>query len=188
MMRLETERLYIRNFRPEDWRDLQEYISNKEVMRFELPWDSAEEGMRRDAEEFSKGDTFWAVELKNSGKMIGHIYFGKTGPEQFQTYMIGYIFNNRFHGNGYATEACRSLLDYAFKNLGVHRVIGLCSPENIPSWRLMERLNMRREGHSPKAVTFRTTEEGEPIWWDEYRYAILAEEWFSLNSAAQPQE
>lgn len=179
MICLETERLIVRNFKPEDWRDLQEYISNEEVMKFESPWDCSEESLKQTAEDFSKGDTFWAVELKALGKMIGHIYFGKTGPDSFQTRMIGYIFNNRFHGNGYATEGCRALLDHAFNSLGIHRVIGLCSPENEPSWKLMERLNMRKEGHSLKAVTFRTTEEGEPVWWDEYRYAILAEEWFA---------
>ncbi|MBP7175106.1 MAG: GNAT family N-acetyltransferase [Thermoclostridium sp.] len=174
---LETERLFVRSFKPEDWRDLQEYISREEVMRFESPWDRSDEGMHKAAEDFSKGDDFWAVELKSTGKMIGHLYFGRTGPESFRTRMIGYIFNNCFHGNGYATEACRALLSYAFNNSGVHRVVGLCSPENKPSWKVMERLNMRREGHSLKAVTFRTNEAGQPIWWDEYRYAILAEEW-----------
>lgn len=181
MIVLETERLFVRNFKPGDWKDLQEYISKEEVMVFETPWDCSDESCRRTAEEFSKGDTFWAVELKNTGKMIGHIYFGSSGPEKFQTRMIGYIFNNVYHGNGYATEGCKALLDYGFRNMGVHRVMGKCSPENKPSWRLMERLNMRREGHSFKAVTFKTTADGQPIWWDEYLYASLKDEWLGLT-------
>lgn len=187
MIRLETERLYVRTFHPEDWKDLQQYISDEETMRFEPPWDCSEEGLRKTAEDFSKGDVFWAVELKSTGKMIGHLYFGKEGPDNFKTRMIGYIFNKGYHGKGYATEACRTLLDYAFRSLGIHRVVALCSPENKPSWALLERLNMRREGHSLKAVTFRTGEDGEPIWWDEYRYAILDEEWFARNDATSPQ-
>jgi RimJ/RimL family protein N-acetyltransferase len=40
------------------------------------------------------------------------------------------IFNNDFHGKGYATEACRGLMDHAFRNMGAHRIIGKCCPEN----------------------------------------------------------
>lgn len=181
MIKLETDRLYVRSFYPEDWKDLQQYISDEEVMRFEAPWDCSEESLRKAVKDFSKGDMFWAVELKSTGKMIGHIYFGIEGPDSFKTRMIGFIFNRNYQGKGYATEGCKALLDYAFRSLGIHRVVGLCSPENKPSWALLERLKMRREGHSLKAVTFRTTEKGEPIWWDEYRYPILDEEWLFFN-------
>jgi RimJ/RimL family protein N-acetyltransferase len=174
---IETERLYVRNIRPEDWKDMQEYLSREEVMRFESPWDTSDEGMRVAAKNLAVGSTFWAAELKTTGKMIGHIYFGREMPEKFLTWMLGYIFNDEFHGNGYATEACRGLMDHAFKNMGAHRIIGKCCPENIPSWKLMERLKMRREGHSLSCAAIRDTADGSPIWWDEYLYAMLADEW-----------
>ncbi len=177
MIIIETERLYVRNIRAEDWRDMQEYLSREEVMRFESPWDTNDEAMRNTAAELAKGNVFWAVELKETGKMIGHIYLGREQPEKFLTWMIGYIFNNDFHGQGYATEACRGILDHAFKNLGAHRIIGKCCPENIPSWKLMERLKMRREGHSLRCAAIRDADDGSPIWWDEYLYAMLADEW-----------
>ncbi len=177
MSRIETERLLLRNFRPEDWRDLQEYISREEVLQFEPHWNSSDEACKKAAQDFARGDTFWAVELKNSGKMIGHVYFNKTEPAEFLTWDLGYIFNPEYYGRGYATEACKGVLQFGFDTLSVHRVSAKCSPENVRSWKLMERLSMRREGHGLKCVTFIKTADGKPVWWDEYQYSILAEEW-----------
>ena len=176
-----TERLLVRNFIPDDWKDLQEYISRNEVMNFERLWNSSNEGCRKTAEQFSKGDIFWAVEMKKTGKMIGHVYFNQIQPQNFKTWMLGYIFNNDYYGNGYATEACKGLLEYGFRQLFVLRVVAKCSPDNVPSWRLLERLDMRREGHSIKCVTFKETIDGQPIWWDEYLYAILRDEWPTIK-------
>lgn len=176
-MRLETDRLIVRTFRPDDWRDLKVYISRPEVMWYEGEWESSDEACRRRAQAFADSGAFWAVELKQTGRMIGHVYFGQTQPEAFRTWMLGYIFNNEYHGHGYATEACRAVLDDGFRRLGIHRVCAKCALQNEPSWRLMDRLGMRREGLSPKAATFRQTEKGQPIWWDELTYGVLEEEW-----------
>ncbi|MFF2907979.1 GNAT family N-acetyltransferase [Paenibacillus sp. NPDC057934] len=74
--------------------------------------------------------------------------------------MIGYIFNPEFYGKGYATEACQAVLNYAFAELGAHRILALCNPDNAPSWRLLERLSMRREGHFKKEAFFKKTKVG----------------------------
>jgi len=180
MTTIETERLFVRRFKPGDWADLREYISKETVMCFEQPWDTSDEGCRTTAAELAKGHSFWAVELKETGKMIGHLYFSQIQPKEFLTWEPGYIFNDDYHGRGYTTEACRGILDYGFRHLGAHRVIARCSPENIPSWRLLERLQLRREGLSLQCVTLRKTPRGRPIWMDEYLYAILADEWDAL--------
>jgi [ribosomal protein S5]-alanine N-acetyltransferase len=178
---IETERLLVRNFTKNDWKNLQEYISKDEVMKFERNWDFSDNACQMAVEEFSKGDVFWVVELKTSGKMIGHVYFNQSQPFDFSVWSLGYIFNPDYSGKGYATESCRAVMEYGFKVLHIHRVIAKCSPDNLQSWRLLERLKMRREGHSLKCVTFKKTAEGEPIWWDEYLYAILAEEWLGFE-------
>ncbi|PZD97239.1 hypothetical protein DNH61_03630 [Paenibacillus sambharensis] len=108
-----------------------------------------------------------------------HIYFNQTKPFEFLTWELGYIFNPKYYGNGYATEACRRILQYGFEVLKVHRVIAMCNPENNSSWELLERLLMRREGHHMKKAFFHKNNEGQPIWHDAYQYAILAEEWIS---------
>ncbi|MEN6316987.1 MAG: GNAT family protein [Clostridiaceae bacterium] len=176
-MLLETERLIIRNFVKNDWKDLYEYLSLKEVLKYEPSCESDEEDCMKKAVERSKSNTFLAVCLKENGKMIGHIYFSQVEPKEYLTWEIGYIFNPEFYGRGYATEASRGILQYGIEELGAHRIIAMCNPENTASWKLLERLSMRREGFFRKKAFFRRTDDGKPIWHDAYEYAILAEEW-----------
>lgn len=53
------------------------------------------------------------------------------------------------------------LLD--IENLNVRRIIAMCNPENTPSWKLMERLQMRRKGILLKNIYFKTDKNGNPI-------------------------
>ena len=62
---------------------------------------------------------------------------------------------SRYQGNGYATEAARALVNDAFTNNNAHRVIARCNVLNTASWKLLERLGMRREGHLLQNVWFK---------------------------------
>lgn len=182
MIILETERLKLRRFSPDDWEDLYEYLSLEEVVKFE-PYDvytkeqSKEEAMNR-----SQQEAFWAVCLKSENKLIGNVYFNQQEPKDFYTWEIGYVFNPSYYGKGYATESCKRILEYGFKEQKARRIVAMCNPENKPSWRLLERLNMRREGHLRENIYFKCNENGEPIWNDTYEYAILSDEWFKLHT------
>lgn len=57
----------------------------------------------------------------------------------------------------------------------------MCNPENTALWKLLERLNMRREGHLQKNIFFKYDEKRKPIWNDTYEYAVLSDEWFDLK-------
>ena len=170
----ETPRLTLRRFTAEDWPDLYDYLSQPETVRFELydPFDEAQ--ARAEAARRAGDAAFWAVCLRETGKVIGNVYLARG---EFATWEMGYVFNGCFRGRGYATEAAGALVNAAFAEEGAHRVIAMCNPENAPSWRLMERLGMRREGHEIRNVWFRRDEAGEPVWQDTYRYAVLREEW-----------
>jgi len=85
---------------------------------------------------------------------------------------IGYTLDPAYAGQGYATEAARELLRLAFEELGVRRVIAQCFADNEASWRLMERLGMRREQHTKQDSLHRNGE-----WLDGMMYALLADEW-----------
>lgn len=103
--------------------------------------------------------------------MIGHIEFFKCFGEH--TYEIGWVLNPDYYNKGYALEAAYGVLNYGFEKLGLHRFVATCQPENVPSYRVMEKIGMRREGYYKKCIP-----QGED-WWDEYSYAILSEEWDS---------
>lgn len=185
MINLNTERLLIRIFQPNDWKDLHEYLSIEEVLKYEPGSVCDEMDCKQIASERSQSNIFMAVVLRESNKMIGHIYFNQTQPFEFLTWELGYIFNPGYYGNGYATEACRAILQYGFEMLGAHRIIAMCNPENHSSWRLLERLLMRREGHHMNKAFFYKNDEGQPVWHNAYQYAILAEEWLSQDKAAR---
>jgi RimJ/RimL family protein N-acetyltransferase len=85
---------------------------------------------------------------------------------------LGWAVDPAYAGRGFATEAARALVDLCFGPLGLRRVYALCFAANEPSWRLMERLGMRREQHLVKESLHRSGE-----WMDSLGYALLAEEW-----------
>jgi len=178
---LETERLVLRRFRREDWRELQDYVSLPEVTRFDFEYPSTVEGCQELADYFSGQHSVWAVCLKDSGRLIGHVVSNQVPPSAFLTWDLGFIFNPAFESAGYASEACRRLIDHVFACLGAHRIESHCHPENIRSWRLLERLSMRREGHHVQNASLRREPDGSPIWWDTLDYAILREEWLALQ-------
>lgn len=85
---------------------------------------------------------------------------------------LGWCFDPAHTGRGLATEAVRGLLDLCFGPLGLRRAYALCFADNEPSWRLMERVGMRREQHLVKESLHRSGR-----WLDGLGYAVLAEEW-----------
>lgn len=169
-MMLETERLILRPFRESDLQDLYEYLSDEQTVRYEpyKPMTLAETQdnlrWRMDTE------AMIAVERREDHKLIGNLYFAKG---DFQTAELGYVFNRRFWGRGYASESCRALINQAFAE-GTHRIIAECDPENVNSWRLLEALGFTREAHLRKNVYFWKDEQGNPIWKDTYVYARLS--------------
>lgn len=178
---IETRRLVLRSFREGDGADLYEYLSDPEVCKYEPYSVFTEEGAKKEALSRSENPSFIAVCLKGDThkeeKLIGNIYFAQSEPEFTNTYEIGYVFNRAFHGNGYATEAASAILKYVFTKLKAHRVIAMCNTKNTASWRLMERLDMRREAVRFKNMFFSRDEAGNPLWFDSYQYAILSTEW-----------
>ena len=181
MENFETERLIIRRFIPEDWKDLYDYLSKEEVVKYE-PYDVFnEEQSKGEAARRETDPSFWAVCLKDTGKVIGNLYFSEQSPREFQNWELGYVFNSDYHGHGYATEACQCILKYGFEQLNIRRVIAMCNPLNNSSWKLLDRLKMRREGHALQTVFFKRDKDGNPIWHDTYSYAILRTEWINLK-------
>ena len=91
---------------------------------------------------------------------------------------LGYLIDPDHAGRGYATAISRALLDLAFDELGLHRVTAGCFADNVASWRVMEKLGMRREQHGVK-----DSWHAELGWVDGFTYGILADEWVTRRDA-----
>jgi RimJ/RimL family protein N-acetyltransferase len=98
-MRLETERLLIRRFRAEDWKDLHAYLSDAEVVRYEPYGVFSEEDAIREALRRAEDTDFWAVCLKDD-RLIGNIYFAPQQAEEFRTWEIGFVFSAVIRSKG----------------------------------------------------------------------------------------
>lgn len=85
---------------------------------------------------------------------------------------LGWSFDPAFGGRGYATEAVEAAIRVCFETLGLRRVVAECFADNVPSWRLMERVGMRREAYSVGDSLHRSG-----VWLDGMVYALLADEW-----------
>jgi RimJ/RimL family protein N-acetyltransferase len=86
--------------------------------------------------------------------------------------VLGWVLDPAHTGRGYATEAVRELLAICFEELRLHRVVATCFAANESSWRLMERLGLRRELHATADALHRSGE-----WMDTYGYALTDREW-----------
>ncbi|MEU7475567.1 GNAT family N-acetyltransferase [Lentzea sp. NPDC042327] len=172
---IKTDRLLLRPFTPADLDDVHAYRRLPEVARYlydeALTRDeTAEKLLRWSAMDELTGDgQSLALAAVLDGTVIGEVDIKWLSREHAQG-ELGYIFNPEFQGRGYAREAAEQMLHLAFEQVRLHRVIAQCDPRNEPSWRLMERLGMRREAH------FRQNEVFKGEWGDLFVYAMLAEE------------
>jgi RimJ/RimL family protein N-acetyltransferase len=92
---------------------------------------------------------------------------------------LGWVIDPSYGGQGYATEAVAELLRICFEDLGLRRVTALCFADNVGSWRLMERVGMRREEHNVADSLHRSG-----AWLDGLGYALLSEEWRARRASA----
>lgn len=145
-----TERLVLRPFRDDDLDAYAEICADPEVMRYLSDGKplSRAEAWRQMAFIVGhwqlKGFGLWALEEKESGALIGRA--GLLHPEGWPGFEVGWTLGRQWWGKGYATEAARTALRYAFEELDRDHVISLIRPENHPSIRVAERLGERLEG------------------------------------------
>ncbi|MCU5471410.1 GNAT family N-acetyltransferase [Bacillus paranthracis] len=168
-MFIKAERLLIRKFEFKDWEAVHEYTSDSDVMKYIPEGVFTEEDTRNFVNKNMGGNAkSFPVILIGENILIGHIVFHKYFGEH--TYEIGWVFNPKYFNKGYASEAAQATLKYGFKEMKLHRIIATCQPENTPSYRVMEKIGMKREGYFKKCIPHGNE------WWDEYYYAILEEE------------
>ena len=162
-----TERLSVRKFLKSDGNDLAEILTDKEVTYFE-PYQTFSFGDAvEEAAKFSETSEFFAVVL--DGKVIGKIYFSKR---DHGTYEIGYTFNINYQRKGYAAESMSAFIGYAFNSLCVRRIIAEVDTRNEKSYKLCERLGMRREAEHKQVYPAKGGGYN-----DFYIYAMLKEEY-----------
>ena len=180
---LQTERLILRPFTRGDVDAVFNYRRREDVARylFDTPLSREEcalavqQRIGQVALEAEGDKIILGVELKSNGALIGEVSLIWRSVEARQG-EVGWIFDPHYQGQGYATEASNAMLDLAFGPGDIHRVSARCDVRNESSWRLMERLGMRREAHFREHAIFKSR------WDEEFIYAILWQEWRALRA------
>jgi RimJ/RimL family protein N-acetyltransferase len=174
----QTPRLTLRRFDLDDLDDLGLIVGNEEVNRFlySEPRDRAAatallQGLLAMPDETGADNRLSiAIELNGVKGVIGEFILWWTENDHHQGEMGGSLHPN-FHGQGFASEVYGELLELAFTNYGLHRVVGRCDARNRASIRSLEKVGMRQEAH------FIENEWVKGEWTDEVVMALRKEEW-----------
>jgi len=184
MEAIRTERLLLRDLKEADWQAVHSCASDPEVVRY-MEWGPNTEEETKDfiqravanQKEQPRRNYTLAVVLKEEDRLIGSCGIRVSNPENREGW-IGYCFNRRFWGQGYATETAKALLKFGFEALNLHRVFALCRPENTVSAHVLEKIGMKCEGH------LREHKWAKGRWHNSLLYAILEQEWKLLKSGS----
>jgi RimJ/RimL family protein N-acetyltransferase len=175
---IETQRLTLRAYAPDDYDALHAIVSRADVNRFLYteprgPDQTLELLQRKmgNTELLDEDDGISAaVCLRETGELVGDTMLHWVSREH-QVGEIGFMFHPDHHGRGYATESAGPLIDFGFAVCGFHRIIGRLEARNAASARVLEKLGLRREA----LLIENEWVKGE--WQSEIDYAILEREW-----------
>jgi RimJ/RimL family protein N-acetyltransferase len=175
---LKSKHFVIRAFELKDLQIFAEYRSIEDVARYQS-WESYtyQDAVKffesMDYADFGLDDSWFqlAISKQDSNELVGDIAIHFIDEHQVE---IGFTVAPEHQGKHVATEAVTALLSYVFDDLKKHRVTAITDVKNIGSYKLLEKIAFRREGHFIENVFFKGT------WGDEYQYALLASE-FSPN-------
>ncbi|MEK4272361.1 MULTISPECIES: GNAT family N-acetyltransferase [unclassified Paenibacillus] len=190
MQILKTNRLILRNFTVTDAAGLLEYTANPRVNCFMDQRISTLEDAAAEVAKRSSDDSHIAVCLKDSNELIGELFGMRedrdsdTGKDSnSDTYSIGWNFNGRFEGKGYASESANAFIENLFMEQGIRRLYAYVEDDNFRSQKLCEKLGMRREGLFLEFISFVKNEDGTPKYENTYQYALLKKEWLAKRES-----
>ena len=93
----------------------------------------------------------------NSSIHIWYTCFWLGNPNNFKEFSIRYILNKEYHNKGYCSEVEKTLIDYGINHFDMHRVISKCNPENVTSFKRMEKVSLIKEVHLKERVFVKKT-------------------------------
>ncbi|MFC1948117.1 GNAT family N-acetyltransferase [Chloroflexota bacterium] len=173
----ETERLLIRNFRSDDWKQIQALAIDKETSdsaEYDLTWPTSDDESLKMAKFLSGTDFFWAVCLKENEELIGLIAFNSI--DENRTLDIGHVFHaNYMLEQDTMTEALQRMVQYAFDELEIDRI----TTHNAADWKgqidPLYRLGMKKTGEFTSPSPADT--DKSPVKFKVLVLGITREEW-----------
>ncbi|MBL4932019.1 GNAT family N-acetyltransferase [Clostridium paridis] len=183
MIKLETERLIIRDHIGEDINSLHGLISNNEAMHY-LPeirtntLDESKENLYeaiKEANLENRTKFFFGIIIKETNEYVGEMgYTVIIDSEEGKVVNLGYFILPKFWGKGFVTEAAREVISYAFSQEDIIKIETGCIAENVGSEKVMKKLGMIKEGEFKQHILLNSK------LLDRVEYRLLKKEWFKL--------
>jgi len=154
---LETPRMILRSFRPEDAQDCFAFLSDAETCRLDGGYppftDMQSEAYRHLMDRFAIHKRRWMMVRREDGRVMGTIMFHQDKSGGTDSFDVGYVTAPAYRRQGYTLEALSALMTCARRE-GVKRLTATTFPENAPSQRLLEKLGFEKIGEDAKTVYF----------------------------------
>lgn len=173
-MKIETERLLLRDYFDSDWDRVHIYGSQPSFSQFELWGPNSEEDTKKFIAEMIRQSAVkprykydFAVCSRESDVLIGGCGIRRE-TESSRIANLGWAINPEFQKQGYATEAAKSLIEFGFNELKLAVIYATCDTRNAASYKVMEKLGMLRVG------MIKGIHEIKGYVPDRYRYEILS--------------
>lgn len=171
-----TPRLIIRAFNGKDATELFDYLSSPRAPCFYDEKLNSLAEAKEEANKRAQDTSQFAVCIKESDKLIGHLFADNSEEPDRNTWSVGWHFNPHYEGQGFATESVAALFNYLFTEKEARRLYAYVEDDNLASQRLCDRLHMRQEGCFREFVSF-VREDGEEKYDNTFVYALLKKEW-----------
>jgi [ribosomal protein S5]-alanine N-acetyltransferase len=179
---LSTRRLTLRDYTLADIPSVYAYVQDSaywQYQRAEAPTQAQIESLLQLVVQDQTSPTrlmyFLAVVRKDTGEIVGEAVLKVLNPVERQG-EIGFGVAPKFWKQGYGSEIAAAVLDAAFQHFKLHRVAGMCSPDNKGSIRILQKLGMAREG------LLRDIHFGRGRWWSTVIYGMLDQEYAKIRS------
>lgn len=174
MKAIETERLFLRKWQKSDVVDLFDIMKNPSVIMGGWKPHPNINASIEILNEYIESNERWAIELKNTGKVIGSIrVYPDNNRGKFFAKTINYVLSEDYCGNGYMTEAVKRIIEYLFEELNIDLLSAFHYPDNDKSKKVLERCGFQYEI---------TIEQGSTRYdgqvFDSVCYSILRSDYF----------
>lgn len=147
-MRIETERLRLREFQREDFQTLAPILADPKVMQFSPTGIISVEQVQQKIESFIAcynefGFGKWAVILKQSDRLLGYCGIAVEQIDGNDETELGYRLDAKYWGRGLATEAASATIEYGFDRFKLPYILGIVDRANTASVRVLEKSGMQ---------------------------------------------
>ncbi|HEX8136564.1 MAG TPA: GNAT family N-acetyltransferase [Pyrinomonadaceae bacterium] len=149
MAEIETSRLRLRMFTPDDLDALSLITGDAEVMKYlGVSGPRTREKTQNTIDAILRhwqnhGFGIWAIDHKADRRLIG--WCGLQVLEKTPEVEVAYLLAKEYWNQGLATEAARAAVEYGFNGLNLKRIVAIARPENVGSYRVMEKIGMKYE-------------------------------------------